>query len=240
MNGTISKEYESCLVVSIEDLKLLDNFVKSEYTHVEYTLFVSNGIEYNNVTFDDIIGYSNYDASKITHIHITAKKKQSTYRHDFELSLHDSTKYDSSATYKITDATEQEINHLTQKLKELINGFKPKYSWLFNLKSKLFFLALLIISTLVIPLNLLYLNDKIDMGLLWMAQISLGVIFGQLFLGFYDEIASFFFPKTIFRIGKQEEFYKKKKRLRQNLFWGILMTFIISLFASLLVFIITE
>jgi hypothetical protein len=91
---------------------------------------------------------------------------------------------------------------------------------------------------MVIPLQLL--KDKIDKSLFYMLPFCFGALAGWVIASYYDRVVSVFFPQTIFCIGKQQEFYENKKKLRQNWRWGIFVAFLISLGASMIAFFITK
>lgn len=229
MKGSISKDHKFCLIVKKEDLKSLNDFICKEYKHIEYTIHTNNGIKYELISFDEIINYDNYDFKKIIQIYIQAQNEKSTdniFFPDFAISISDITNYSTSISYYIKNATEKEIDYHTQKIEELIHEFKPKYSWLYNRTNGLL-VSLMTLLLIVIPLQIL-LKDKIDKALYYTF-----IIFGGIFTGWgwalsYDRVVSIFFQKTIFCIGKQQEFYDNKKSLRKNLLGGLLLHFLLA------------
>lgn len=241
MNGNASKNYDYCIVVKKGDIESLVNFIKNEYTYIEYTLFTSNGVKYESVTLDEIMSYNNYIASKIVQIYIAAQNNKPAtkiFYPDFAISLCDIGKYSTSVSYSIKNATEQEISHRSQKIEELIGGMKSKYSWLFKLNT-IISVTFILYFVVVIPLQI-FLKDKVNEVVYYLFPYSIGATVSWIVAASYEKIVTYFFPRTIFCIGKQEEFHTKKKKLRQNLLWGIVIAFFVSFITSILVFFLTK
>lgn len=240
MTGTISKDHKFCTIIKKEDLKSLHDFICKEYEYVECSISTKNGAKFELITFDDIISYDNIEFKKIIQIYIKAQKEKPLINifPDFEISLADLNHYSTSISYCIRKATEKEIEYRTQKIEELINNFKANYSWLYKNSNGLIFF-LFIWCSILIPLQL-YLKGKVETITLYVTVWTLAFIIGWIFSRLFNEIISFFFPQNVFCIGKQVDFYDRKKTLRQNWLWGIIVTFFVSLISSILVFFITN
>ena len=241
MIGTISKSHKFCTLIKMEDLKSLNDFICNEYKYVEYTISIKNGTNYDSLTFDDIINYDNAEFKKIIQISIKAQDEKpitSIVFPDFEISLADLNNYSTSISYYIRKATEKDIEYRTQKIEELIKNFKADYSWLHKNSTKLI-IFLFILMCISIPLQI-YLKDKVETITLYVFMWTLSAFLGWVGSKLFDKVISFFFPQTVFCIGKQIDFYERKKKLRQNWLWGIIVTFLVSLLTSFLVFFITR
>jgi hypothetical protein len=238
MTGTISKKHKFCTLVKVEDLKSLNNFIHSKYKYVEYTISLENGVNYASLTFDNIITYDNIEFKKIIQISIKAQNEEPITRSiinaDFEIYLADLNNSSTSISYYIKTATVEEMEWLTLKIEELINNFKANYSWLHkNSTGVIIFIFIWICISTSLQI---YLKDKVETVILSVFMYTLSALVGLV----SNKIISFFFPLTVFCIGKQIGFYERKKKLRQNCLWGIIFTFIVGLIASILAVIITR
>jgi len=241
MEGSLLKEHKFSIIVKKEDLKALNDFICTEYKYIEYAIHTNNGVRYELSSFDDIINYDNYDSKKITQIYIKAQNEKPTRSiifPDFEISLGDLTNYTTSISYQIRKATEKEIEYRTQKTEELINNFKADYSWLHK-NSTIIAIVLFIWMCIAIPLQV-YIVEKVETATFFVFIFILSAFAGWIGVRLLDKIISFFFPQTVLCIGKQIDFYERKKKLRQNWLWGIIVTSLVSLLTSILVFFITR
>jgi hypothetical protein len=48
-----------------------------------------------------------------------------------------------------------------------------------------------------------------------------------------DRAIAYFFPKNIFLFGKQKTLYEKRRGMTDKILWGVLIAFIVSLFAGI-------
>lgn len=241
MKGRFSKSYFFCTSISIEDLKSLNDFICKEYEQVEYSISTNNGAIYNSISYEEIIQFDNNDHKKIVQIQIKAQAKSPSTRFtlpDFEISITDLNKSTASISYSINNALEKEIEYRSHKINELTKNFKAKYSWLHQTRTKIT-LIIFLHSCFFIPVQL-YLTDKIEPTQLLIYSLVSPIILAWPLFILTERVIEFLFPKTIFRIGKQEEFSKKKEELRKNLLWGIFIAIFIGIITSIVTTFITK
>lgn len=239
MIGSISKSYKFSTIISCNDLQRLNDFIAQEYNFLKYKITTIDGAKYETDDFNEILNYDNYNSRKIEQIIISANQVEREFKllNDFEIVLRDLSQYPDSINYTIRNVSEKEITSYTSQLKELIMSFKVQNSWIHNIWSSLVFFFIL---WAIFSIYFSYLfHDKIDKTLLFLYQMTFSFFIGWISNWVFIKFASFLFPKTIFSIGKQKEFLKKKEKTRHTLFTVFILGLIVSVVASLIVFAIT-
>lgn len=234
MNGKITKSFKFGTFITSDNLSNLNSFIAKEYTFIKYILRTSDGAEYKLDDFTQILAYENHGLRKIKELVIQGNKDKNDdiyfINPDFELSLRDSSDSFYSITYTIRNISEKEIIYLTSKLNDLVMGLKSRYSWIHSLYLPV---------VLNIPLWLLFyqsISKTIDIGdktYTLIVSILIAMVFGLLFYFFFVKIL-LLFPKTVFYIGQQKHRYDRLKKTKSFILYGIIITFIIGVLASIL------
>lgn len=240
MKGQISKSYKFSTNISCDDLQRLNDFIMSEYSFVKYKITTIDGAEYEIESFDKILNYENHSSRKIDQIFIYANHENKHLRifNDFEMKLRDLSRFPDSINYSIRNISNNEITYYTSNLNELLENFKSPSSWLHSIWISLVFSwMLLIIFSISFTF---FFQDKIDKTFLYLSMLSFSFALGYFLPWVFEKITSFLFPRTIFCIGKQIKYQEKKKSLRHNILYSVIIAFIVGVLVSLFFWSITK
>ena len=235
MKATVTKEYKFCTVIKLEDLMLINDFLKSEYDSIKYKMYTNNDAVYELDDFEEIINYDNPDSRKITKIYIAAYKAPS-YFPNFEISLADIEYYRISVSYTIQSIDNKEIDSLLRKISDWNEWFKKSYSWIYHND-------ILIFWVIWAPVSLLFYFTsfkQLDKVTYYVANFSLSWIVSWIIMLIIDKLLPKLYPKTTFCIGKQKQRLESKQKLRSNILWSGLVTFIIGVLTSFFVYLLTK
>jgi len=240
MKGALTKSYKFSTIVKIEDLIQLDNFILSQYPFAKRFITTINGGEYNVENISEITDYDNPDSRKITKISIRARKEEDKYSSypDFEIYISDFHEFLTSVSFTIRREEEKEITYVSTKIDELIQNFKARYSWLNkNITSVCFS----IINWLIV-FGIFHLSfyKKIDSISYYFSIFSLSLIVGTFTSLVFIPLLKKIYPETIFCIGKQQLLFEKVKKIKDTIFYLIIIAFLVGVCSSLLVYFITK
>ncbi|MDK2942541.1 MAG: hypothetical protein PWP56_2054 [Acetobacterium sp.] len=234
MAGQITKTFKFSTTVTSKDLISLNKFISSEFKQVRYKMYIMDGSIYDKDNINQILEYDNYPLRKITKIEINANKDAKDFYllPDFEISLSDLSKSSYSIKYAIRNVTEKELDYYVKKIDELSLNFKSSYS---KYNSSQFIYITMFIFLIIIAVLIAFVSNKISPNvsteMVVFLSAAIGVVFGKL----VPSILYWLYPQTIFCIGKQEQFYENKKKLRNNIYVGFILAFVVSIFATVVV-----
>lgn len=240
MKGSISKSYKFSTIISCKDLQRLNDFIASEYNFLKYKITTIDGAKYETEDFNEILKYDNYNSRKIEQIIISANHAEKEFRflNDFEIELNDSSRYPDSINYTIRNVSEKEIASYTSQLKDLIMSFKAQSSWIHNIWILLAFNGVML---LIFHFSFLhFFRDKIDETLLYLYPIFISFSIAWISSWVFSKTSTFLYPKTVFCIGKQIDFFDSRKKTRNTILIVIILGLILSIVGSLIVFLITN
>jgi len=240
MTGQISNAFNFSTVLTIRDLQALYDYLTSEYNFFKFTISTKDGAEYDIINFNEILEYDNSDHKKIIEIILYAYKEKSDYKSfsDLEIKLRDSSIYSESIRYTFKKVSPKEIISYTSQLNELLLKFKAPCNWIQNKFIPVTFASILNIFFVVYFIN--NLKTKIDPSLYFLYILTITFTIGYFSSPAFKILISYFFPRTVFCIGRQLDFFERKRILRQNVLYAVIIAFIISVCASLVVYLLTK
>lgn len=235
MKGRYSEELSHAFVVRPDELKKLVELLQKRIGKVDISADCVDKIEREFDTLKELITYENSKSKRIRRIHLSAR----------------SDNYSKSATIVFRDSflmgvsinvngREDVVSRLKEDILDIVAGMRSWYGVIHRVNFFYVFLIswlILLIIRILSYISALALKfkwvpvDEILTSLAalpqgWLAILAILLIV----LGiFSNNLRDFFFPPIIFAIGQGEARFKRKEQLQ----WGIVITFFVSLAATL-------
>ena len=259
MRVNFEHEFKKGYFLSEESLIKIDDIIKKRFNNkvvdISFRIFRIDGMLIESNSIDSILEEENAPRNFINRIVI----KAGTESHYMKLTF-DS---EESISLSIISDSRDFANLLIADLKEYINSEVIKFSSLDFYKLKKLILALLMIGIMVYITFVIYndisqtqsvdieklksssdLNTKLNYliqnraatgyGEGFIPMMSVMVTLIVLILFPIEKLIRRVFPKNIFYWGKRKSLYDKYKDLKSKIFWGIVIGFIISIIAGLI------
>jgi len=234
MVGQITKTFKFSTAVTSRDLISLNKFISTEFKQVRYKMYIMDGSIYDTDDINQILEYDNPPLRKITKIEINANKvaKDFYLLPDFEISLSDLSKSSYSIKYEIRNVTNKELDYYVKKIDEFSLNFKSSYS---ILNSPQFFSITVVIFLIIIAIFIAFLSKKISLNHYVSTVAALSAAIGFVLAKLVPSFLYWLYPQSIFCIGKQEQYYENKKKLRNNIFVGFFLALMVGILGSVAV-----
>lgn len=223
--NSLEKNYDRTIILTISDLKCIDQFLKNYYKKVSYDLHLVDGTKLLNNNLDAVLRYRNANNSRIKVIDIFAKNKNSDGKEEtLELSFSETHYKDTPCHFKMENYNEQTRLVCEQKLEEMLSNMEAPYEWLFDG-------TFIIVFGTILSAILLYLIIYLHSGnwALTIIIMLVGIVLGFIIARGMQIFESQRYPKSCFCLGDQ----KYKEGLKTRTFNNIIRPAIISLMISL-------
>ena len=239
MDVHYSDHLEHVFVVSPDHLKKLVELLQNRIGKVNISADCIDKIQRKFNTVKDLIAYENSKSKRIHRLHLDARSDD--YSKSARIVFGSSFLPESGVSINI-DGREDVVSRLKEKVLDVLSGMRPWYNWIAraNLVAifgigyfTLFFIFLISILFEWIPVSdsptsTFSKAKETAMRYLFFLVVSVG-------LWGLHKLRSFLFPKLTFTIGQEESRFRLLEKIR----WGVVITFGVSLAASLVVPIIT-
>ena len=228
--------YKRIVVLTIQRLEELQTLLLKHCESIEYKAITKNEAEITFDSFDELTSFSNYGEDKIISLNVKCRIKDD---YNFMINIDFSPKYPFSddtvrCMYCFSDVDKESIFVADfEKFLEKIAVYHTKYM-ICEWASFICFLVLGLYPV-VIPFNGTAYYQAARGVYPLIARI---LLFEMISIGLYKlcskNIWKKLFPRAIYAWGEESENYKRLEKLRSNLFWGVLVTTIISVAVGLL------
>ena len=235
MDVHYSDQLKQAFVVSPADLKKLVELLQRRIGKVNISADCIDEIEREFKTIKDLIAYENSKSKRIRSIHLRARSDD--YSRSTTIVFRKPSWPWNGVSIDITGG-EDVVSRLKEKVLDVFSGMRPWYSWIAFADLGAIFL---------IGYFMLFFIFQISIWFEWTPVLdsppsasskARGTVIGTLFLlvvllglwGFH-RLRGFLFPKLVFTIGQEESRFKLLEKIR----WGVVITFGVSLAASLVV-----
>ena len=233
MNVSYSKELAHAFVATPSELKELTTLLEENIGKVEIRADCTDDISREFETIEELIAYKNPKSKELRCVYLTARSD------DYEKSVRIRF-LDSIWTGILIDLAgpENVVSNLKEETQDIIAGMRPWYNVLFHSKFSMtisFIFGMILTLWIQIALGykvgeigiISYLRDVMPINL-----IAAFIILSLCVL-FLKKPFNYLFPKAVFLIGQGETRFKHQ----QNVLWGVIIAFFVSLAAGLVILI---
>lgn len=226
-------KFADAIIVNEKLLLELEKIIYEFYEDVSYeaTLCNEDKIKFENL--GELISYENIDERKIERLDIDFGRVNSlTFTPTFSMAK--SYQYTVTGNYKMNNSDKSIVfsNKVNSALKK---NSRPKwYTFLTKFSIAYFLLFLLIICGMAYVYEYIKFHTIKDSSLkinYLMISMLIGGVLAYLFI-LLSKIRNYLFPCISYMIGEQINKIQKKNKLYENIFWGIIVTFVISVICS--------
>lgn len=259
MKVSFEHEFKKGFFLSEESLIKIDDIIKNRFNNeaidISFRIFRIDGMLIESDSINSILEEENAPRNFIQRIVIEAETDSHYMLLEFDT--------EESISLSIISDSRDFANLLIADLKEYINSEVLKFSSLDFYKLKKLMLALLMISIMgymtFVMYNVVSLEQSVDIEKLsssldlnaklnYLIQNRAASGYGEGFIPMMSVMVTLMiltlfpieklirrvFPKNIFYWGKRKSLYDKYKDLKSKIFWGIVIGFIISIIAGLI------
>lgn len=222
--------YKRIIVLTIQRLKELETLLLKHCDSIKYTAITKNDAEILFDSFDEMRSFSNFGDDKIKSLSLKCRVKND---YNFMINIDFSPKYPFYSDtvrcmYCFSDIDKESIFISDfEKFLDKIAVFHTKYmicEW-----ASFIFFVVLGFYPIIIPFNGTAYYQTVRGAYPLIGGILLfEVIAMVLYKLCSNYIWKKLFPRAIYAWGEESENYTKLEKLRSNLFWGVLVTTIIS------------
>lgn len=256
MGAHVKHNFKKGFLVDEEKLRKIHDIILKRIRDdgIEYHIFREDSFSFKTTNVDDIINEDNPKWAKINEIELNSKSK------DFDLNIDFS---EESVELSINGENRDDVFLLYSELKDYMSNevctLKVTYRYISSYLSKGIFIAF-VFSIICIAFimsgnqmseevtnNIIASNDIdkkinfiIQQNVIQSEEYKILYLFPIFLVPVFIykpilSIISYLFPSNLFLIGKEIENYKRKLKLRSNLFWGIIIASTISILTGLIV-----
>ena len=224
MNVHYSKELSHAFVVSPDGLKKLVELLQKRIGKVDISANCADDLSRECKTLKDLIDYENPKPKEINSIHLRARSDD--YSKSITIVFRKFPRFSSGISID-ANGREDVVSRLKEDILDIVAGMRQWYSVMHRVNFfYVFFISWLILGIIRILsyISVLALESKWVTALLILSIPLLVLSF------FSNKLRDFFFPPITFAIGQGEARFKRKEQLQ----WGIVITFFVSLAATLI------
>lgn len=233
MEANVNHEQTHAFVVKLADAKKVWDLFHSCIGSVSAGIKCADGIERKFNDWKQLKSFDNPPQKQIRKLSLAARSKN--FDKSAELTL--SNNYWQTIGLRIS-GTEQVVSKLYSDVRDALDGMRPWYSMLTRFKSGYVFAFVCFFALVVLSLTNSSQKSKniklnITAGKIILALLIVGIIVASIiFLAWLlNKVHERYFPVATFALGQGEERYRLAEKVR----WVIVVGFIVSLSASLLV-----
>lgn len=222
--------YKRIIVLTIQRLKELETLLLKHCDSIDFIAITKNNAEIQFDSFDELSRFSNFGEDKIISLSLKCRTKKD---YGYKISIDFSPKYpylDNTVRcmYCFSDIDKESIFIADfEKFLDKIAVFHTKYmicEW-----ASFIFFVVLGLYPIVIPIN----GIAYYQAARGAYPLVVGILLSEgIAMGLYKLCSKYIwkklFPRAIYSWGEERENYTKLEKLRSNLFWGVLVTTIIS------------
>ena len=242
----ISKEIDDSLIITDKCLSQIFELIKENYNEITINAKCLNGLTIETDNIGDIIDHDNVNYNKILVLSLRAfNKEEKTFARTKTLGIKIgisgfSSPNSNSRTVSVDleSESERDIQYISKKIEEYILSCTAWYSQFSKINflnvgfySFMYFAFFVLISTYFFQNIYISLNFLFIIKFLGFVASGLGILCIPPFslLKRVRKFNNYIFPKIFFLVGQQKEEYKKIEQIRNLLFVGIILAFIIGL-----------
>jgi hypothetical protein len=241
MDVSYSEDLSQAFVADPTNLKKLVELLQKRIGKVNISANCVDEIERKFNTVKNLIAYENSKSKRIRRIHLSARSDD--YSKSVTIVFRDSRWYSLGASIDI-NGREDVVSRLREEVSDIAVGMRPWYNWIASADlAKIYVIGfgiLLSILAMSILFEWIPIPDSpssdansVDESVKESAfkiLFTLGAVLG---LWSFYWLRGFLFPKEVFTIGQGESRCKHMEQVR----WGIVITFLVSFAAGLLLLI---
>ncbi|MFA9375766.1 MAG: hypothetical protein ACERKZ_03320 [Lachnotalea sp.] len=228
-------KFKEAITVTPEFLKDISEVICIYYNYVSYKANLKNNDIIMFESLDELIKYDNFNDNKLATLSIYSDIKlnlefetTSSTLHKYNYTLHGNysmNSMDDSILFK------KKLDDILKKRAEAkFYTFISKISMVYGL---IIVVALCVLGSLYCSILGISTNGEIsifDYIISWFLSMVGVVTFSKIF----NKFQSVYFPPIVFYWGEEIQNYDKIKQLRKNVFWGVIVTLLVSLLVSLI------
>jgi hypothetical protein len=231
-----SESYNWSIVVDEKELRRLDEIIKNAFDDsqikLEYNIKCSDGslIETDNIT--EVVSEENSKNHQIESIGISAINKEKSKQINISFG---EIYFSKNVSYSISGDSRDWVYLTSSKIEERIKNIKQWYSIIPKIDSGLVFFIPIILMQIYFALQP---KKETTMDISpTIIFIIIILIFGGTFLigNLIKRGYGYLFPSVVFRIGDGIKSYDEIVKLRGQIFWGVIVSLIVSIIAGLMI-----
>lgn len=226
--------FKDAIVVDEKLLRELEEIILSFYTHISFSCDLCNDDTISFGSLEELLNYDNAKIRKIVSLTMSFSScgAYNKIQFDPDISLFSSYKYTVQGTFETEDMDKSIL--FSEKIKNSLN--KHKQSIWYTLITKMcmmHFLILLLLFSFGSTFYLVFtkgINISKEMGYSPIT-INLGIafmFFCMLFGYVFSKCRNTLLPPIAYKIGEQIKEIEKGRDLFSKIFWGVIITFAIS------------
>lgn len=235
-----SESYNWSIVVDEKELRRLDEIIKdafrdSQEITLKYNIKCADGSLIETDDINEVVSEENPKNRQIEYIAANTENPNSSKKLYISLGK----KYSSSeksVSYSISGDTRDWVYLTASKIEERVKNLKIWYSSIpkIDLSSifAIIFLAILIYFNAQMEKET---NKSINLIIIGIFIVILYIVYRITKKG-----CSYLFPSVVFKLGDGIKRYEDVEKLRGQILWGIIISFAVSLFAVLMIFLYTS
>ncbi|MCZ7399561.1 MAG: hypothetical protein O8C62_07780 [Candidatus Methanoperedens sp.] len=242
-----SESYDWSIVVDEKELRRLDEIIKdafgdSQETTLKYNIKCSDGSLIETDDINEVVSEENPKNHQIEYITVNTENPKFSKKIYISLGKKD-TSSEKSVSYSISGDTRDWVYLTASKIEERVKNLKTWYSlipksdlsWVYMIIGLIAFVYLNDISKSIITK---YPSISQDTAGIVIILIIIGILYTtyQLTKKGYP----YLFPSVVFRIGDGIKRHDDVVKLRGQIFWGIIISFVVSLIAGLMILLYTS
>ena len=234
MQTNIGRATKHALLINQSSLQGICEFLCRQFNAISITANCSDGTVIESSDLNEIVNFPNHSFRRITHIKIRSSNSMLD-----SSSIEIGERYNSTASISTSSSDDAKALHVITELQKILREQKPVYSILARISA-----SSVIVITPVIAFSIGYWIRLIRDGSLPTANISFVGLFPVLYvmlpiiiayviiLFSCDRAWSWLFPRVFFLLGKQQDAFSYRSKIRNFLFGGVLLTILLGIAAN--------
>lgn len=233
MNVRYSEELKQAFVVGPNDFKKLVELLQKRIGKVDISVNCVDEIERKFNTVKEVIDYENPKPKEIRRIHLSTQSDD--YSKSASIVFRDSRWYNLGVSINV-NGREDVVSRLREEIYDIAVGMRPWYNLIASVNlAKLYVIGICLLLS-ILSISVLFewvpVSDSPSSDSNTVKESAFQILFplvtGLCLWGFYW-LRDFLFPKGVFALGQGESRHKHMEQVR----WGVVITFIVSLAAGL-------
>lgn len=239
-----SESYNWSIVVDEKELRRLDEIIKNAFSDsqeaatlkVEYIIKCSDGSLIETTNINEVVSEENPKNRQIEYIKVNAKNTD--FSKQIHISLGGEYSFEKNVSYSISGDSRDWVYLTASKIEERIKNLKTWYSIIPKIDP--FLIGFISLMILYIYSDIQPKKEITKSSTIFEVITTIFIVLtaiGILYLA-YKLIAKgyhYLFSSVVFRIGDGIKRHDDVEKLRGQIFWGIIVTFVVSLIVGLII-----